>query len=159
MRRLGTIAAMATLVLLVAATGRGLGVRAQDELSSEESSYVGQMLMAGNLLGTSMGNFSNLVSDPNVEDAEWVQELVGHALLWQAVNREVRDIDDVPSRFDEVHERYLEIFALTADAGDDLIVGTRTFDVDLINSANEKIAEGASMMGDMPDLLAEARNE
>jgi hypothetical protein len=85
------------------------------------------------VVGESMTTFSDLVAAPRLGQDDWTLQLAGVIVTWQLAEDEALAL--TPPAFAEVHASYLTVLRYLNLAGDDIVAGLDTFDVERLNRA------------------------
>jgi outer membrane biosynthesis protein TonB len=110
-------------------------------LTAEEEAYIEAVVAQAEVMAESLTSLGELMQDPQFFDENWIMNVAVELVLIQMVYDEATELE-VPPKFAEVHDLYLQGMSLFNDMTYDLIYGIDNLDIDRINAATQKMVEG-----------------
>jgi len=145
---------LAVVGLVASVAGAAVGRAQLDDLTLEESRYVGASTTLSGIMGRSLGAFADLTSAPRVQDLDWQNDYLGELAVWKAVYAQAQETE-APERFEEVHEAILEGYALYDQAADEARAALETLDPIRLQDATVLVEQAGEEVGEATDLLEE----
>jgi hypothetical protein len=125
-------------------------------LTAEEEAYIEAVVTQAEVMAESLTRLGELMQAPQFFDENWIMNVAVELVLIQMVYDEATELE-VPPKFAEVHDLYLQGMSLFNDMTYDLIYGIDNLDIDRINAATQKMVEGTQYIVQASEKLDELR--
>lgn len=131
------------------------GCSSTAKLTAEEAAYVDTLEAQTKALDESWERFVVLMNPSNPLPT-WTSGMAAEAEVWKQMYEDAQDLTP-PTRFEELHEKNLEMLRLLTTAGHDFAYAGANNNVFYLSSGAKYYADAAKLAVEVKDLVEDAR--